>query len=381
MTEADWRLFLDWSRKWWGIHGWNRFPLSDELWLLQLSSEEEVGRVLRLGRWGFRDRNIEADRWFPFAGRSRVSVDRGVVWLRVDGIPVHLRSLSLFKQVGEYCGGFLDSEESGCSWNSIRVKIRQVGVIPSCVPIKRGDEFYILQVTVEEQPQFVEGWQGVGSKVFVRAGKRITGSGADSVKERDAQTLDKDLGVWAESTEGDQRRGQTKAKNRLTECGDSTEVRVESDKAVKEGVGGDLNLQEEGERVVETLEEEGLGNPKTFTREELFMEAGLAELAGHVIEGRLEAEKENLDEEICTSTDLCLEGLRGPSPLKVQTRVVLGKEGEDVELEGQELLGLEEAQCCVATFICPSECGSVPVRKDEKNESLENQTFSLAIAE
>ncbi|CAN0874911.1 hypothetical protein LINGRAHAP2_LOCUS10525 [Linum grandiflorum] len=63
---------------------------------------------MSLNRWKFRDRQIEVDGWFPFAGRSNVAADRGLVWLRIEGIPLHLRSSSLFSQLGRCCGNFMD---------------------------------------------------------------------------------------------------------------------------------------------------------------------------------------------------------------------------------------------------------------------------------
>ncbi|CAN0907175.1 hypothetical protein LINGRAHAP2_LOCUS24661 [Linum grandiflorum] len=176
MTEADWVLFGAWTQRWWGVSVEDRFPMADELWLLKLHREDDVARVMRLGRWNFRGRNIEADKWFPFAGRSSVSSARGVVWLKVDGIPLHLRSPSLFKQLGNFCGNYLAFEERGCSWSSVRVKIRQTGAIPSLIPVSFGKSIYTIQVKVEDSRVFSVGWRGSGSEVFIRVGDRGGGS-------------------------------------------------------------------------------------------------------------------------------------------------------------------------------------------------------------
>ncbi|CAN0921492.1 hypothetical protein LINGRAHAP2_LOCUS32622 [Linum grandiflorum] len=148
MSEADWRLFESWTQRWWGVKVEGRSRMADELWLLKFSNKRDVERVRRLGRWVFRGRRIEADGWLPFAGRSSVATERGVVWLRFDGIPVHLRSTSLFKELGEFCGRFEEFSDVGCSLNSVQVKVKQVGPIPAEIPLFFKDSCFAIQVEV-----------------------------------------------------------------------------------------------------------------------------------------------------------------------------------------------------------------------------------------
>ncbi|CAI0452655.1 unnamed protein product [Linum tenue] len=68
------------------------------------SSPAEVDRVMALNRWHYKDFHILADSWIENAGRSSVMRSLGEVWVRIDGIPLHLRSDELLEQLGKFCG-------------------------------------------------------------------------------------------------------------------------------------------------------------------------------------------------------------------------------------------------------------------------------------
>ncbi|CAN0838639.1 hypothetical protein LINGRAHAP2_LOCUS2262 [Linum grandiflorum] len=206
LRKGDWEAFDVWSQKSWGIRIEERIGLSDDLWLLKLPLKSDVERVVRLGRWRFWEWKVVADGWFSFAGRSNVAVQKGVFWLKLEGIPLHLRSPALFKGLGAYCGKFLDCDEAGCSWNSVRVKIQMVGMIPRCIPVSFEGERFVVQVTVEDGGELVAGWRGTGSEVFVRRQVRVVNPLA-SVRTRcdeiGIQLGDSRVGKSADGTEED----------------------------------------------------------------------------------------------------------------------------------------------------------------------------------
>ncbi|CAN1254564.1 hypothetical protein LINPERPRIM_LOCUS8685 [Linum perenne] len=72
--------------------------------------------------------------WISAAGRSAVSLNRGVVWVLARGIPVHLRSVDLFRTIGDLCGIFLGFEDAG-DLNSIRLKIQVKKDFPKAVSL------------------------------------------------------------------------------------------------------------------------------------------------------------------------------------------------------------------------------------------------------
>ncbi|CAN0912937.1 hypothetical protein LINGRAPRIM_LOCUS380 [Linum grandiflorum] len=87
--------FKVWASNTWGPNVGDIRELSDELWVCKCNSKLEVERIINLGRWEFKGRRILANAWIPIAGRSSV-LGNGFVWIRVDGIPLHLRSYEYF---------------------------------------------------------------------------------------------------------------------------------------------------------------------------------------------------------------------------------------------------------------------------------------------
>ncbi|CAN0864214.1 hypothetical protein LINGRAHAP2_LOCUS8892 [Linum grandiflorum] len=123
---------------------------------------------MMLGRWKFFDRQVYADVWIPRAGLSEIDLSAGCLWIRLDGIPVHLRSTSLFRALGEVCGSFLDHQETGCSWNSVRLRIKPSGPLPSRIPVDFKGELFQVRVVVESQ-HLLPAWRDSNSTIFVRA--------------------------------------------------------------------------------------------------------------------------------------------------------------------------------------------------------------------
>ncbi|CAN0890069.1 hypothetical protein LINGRAHAP2_LOCUS16238 [Linum grandiflorum] len=219
LSKSDWDYFFRWTRLAWGVQVEERHALSDDLWLLKFPVKEDVDRVVRLGRWTFRKWTLEADRWFPFAGSSRVMEDRGVVWLKVLDIPVHLRSPSLFRRLGDYCGSFLSFAESGCSWNEIWIKVRLQGVVPRWVPVSYKEEVFPVKIMLEDRSKFVEGWKGVKSQVFVRIPERAPASERSGGRKMGRVGISRygeegsGVGEGADKIEGDKREGQKRKKS------------------------------------------------------------------------------------------------------------------------------------------------------------------------
>ncbi|CAN1263349.1 hypothetical protein LINPERPRIM_LOCUS11594 [Linum perenne] len=77
---------------------------------------------------------IHLDTWIKDAGRSNVLRDSGIGWVRLSGLPLHLRSADLVRCLGDACGGFLAMAE-GSDLSSIRVKVRLRGDISSAIPV------------------------------------------------------------------------------------------------------------------------------------------------------------------------------------------------------------------------------------------------------
>ncbi|CAN0928361.1 hypothetical protein LINGRAHAP2_LOCUS36450 [Linum grandiflorum] len=244
MTSADWLLFEAWSKKWWGTKIEGRSMLSDDLWLIKLPSKEDVERVLKLGRWQFRDWSIQAGEWLPFAGRSKVTEESGMVWIRLEGIPVHVRSDDLFRQLGDFCGRFVETSEEGCSWNAIRIKVRQLGVIPCIVPVEFEGKCYPVKVTVESGLEVVVGWKGKGNEVFVRIPERSQGAEDDAPPDAATERIGSPSLV-DEERDGTERTGEDReTEHDLTKEGAEKKKKRDID-------DGDLSVEEVALRVDE----------------------------------------------------------------------------------------------------------------------------------
>ncbi|CAN1122016.1 hypothetical protein LINPERHAP2_LOCUS1137, partial [Linum perenne] len=122
--------------------------LGDGLWLIFCDSKSKVNKNVEHSQWLFGDRRILSDRWIPSAGRSKVLLKEDVVWITVRGIPLHLRSDDLFRQLGTACGVYIDHED-GDSLSSIRIKIKMSGAVPEEVLICHED--LVFSVSIEKE--------------------------------------------------------------------------------------------------------------------------------------------------------------------------------------------------------------------------------------
>ncbi|CAN0876560.1 hypothetical protein LINGRAHAP2_LOCUS11376 [Linum grandiflorum] len=231
MSCADWFLFETWAKQWWGVQVEERRSLSDDLWLLKLPGKADVDRIMNLGRWSFRGMKIEADIWLPCAGRLSVVADKGIVWLRLDGILLHLRSTDLFREMGNVCGRFLEFNE-GCSLNVIRLKVSRAGVIPCRISVVLEETRFPIHVVVESGRCFTEGWRGRGSEVFIRTKSMEAGSTKVNYARREVSVEENPKGACGSSGRvGETGGGNVVLQSRDTDTtGDGVEtVKVDRD--------------------------------------------------------------------------------------------------------------------------------------------------------
>ncbi|CAN0903375.1 hypothetical protein LINGRAHAP2_LOCUS22517 [Linum grandiflorum] len=177
--------------------------------MVKFPSKGDITRIMNLNRWNFRDITIAADGWCYMAGRTSLEARSGIFWLKMEGIPLHLRFSSLFTKLGNYCGSFLDFNVDGCSWNSVRVKVKTSGVIPRQIPINLKGECFNVRVVVEDDHDLVEGWKGAGANVYARISDGKKGSGRPGNRvigsdiEKAVQIRDSGVGKSVDWTEGD----------------------------------------------------------------------------------------------------------------------------------------------------------------------------------
>ncbi|CAN0870577.1 hypothetical protein LINGRAHAP2_LOCUS9575 [Linum grandiflorum] len=134
----------------WGVNGSAPVKaMGDDLWLLECPSKEDASRILRLDRFYFGSSKIRLDIWLPGSGRSEVLRKQGLAWITASGIPLHLLSQDLYKQIGDRCGGFIEANTSLCPLGSVRLKISCARDVPRSVSLRFLDEFYSIPIVLE----------------------------------------------------------------------------------------------------------------------------------------------------------------------------------------------------------------------------------------
>ncbi|OIT28534.1 hypothetical protein A4A49_57002, partial [Nicotiana attenuata] len=82
---------------------------------------------IKMGEWRWRNKLMILDWWSPTVGYFPGATKLDWVWVRLLGIPCHLWSQKIFKQIGDICGGWIETEEEAIlrnllKWARIKVK-------------------------------------------------------------------------------------------------------------------------------------------------------------------------------------------------------------------------------------------------------------------
>ncbi|RVX04946.1 putative ribonuclease H protein [Vitis vinifera] len=102
-----------WAPKHWALKGNLRVAtLGRGLLLFDFELPNEAECVLARGLTNFKENVIVLERWNPKVGRLRKEPMAKEVWVRVIGLPLHLRSSEVFKRIGDECGGFIAADKS-----------------------------------------------------------------------------------------------------------------------------------------------------------------------------------------------------------------------------------------------------------------------------
>lgn len=82
-------------------------------------------------------------------------------WIRIVGLPLHLWSQKVFKEVGEFCGGWIETEEETELKNHLkwaRIKVRRDGsAIPKAVKIEFEVVVFEIQMWCESPVRTIAG--------------------------------------------------------------------------------------------------------------------------------------------------------------------------------------------------------------------------------
>ncbi|CAN1795052.1 hypothetical protein LINPERHAP1_LOCUS20482, partial [Linum perenne] len=141
-----WSEFRVWMHRSWGVSATAAIlPIGDGLWLLECCSKLEVNRICALKRVRFGNFHIFLDVWIKEAGRSGVLRDSDLAWVSVRGVPLHLRSQDLARNLGEALGGFIEWSVVG-DLSTLRIKVKKGNEFPSAILISAGVEEFLVAV-------------------------------------------------------------------------------------------------------------------------------------------------------------------------------------------------------------------------------------------
>ncbi|WMV29114.1 hypothetical protein MTR67_022499 [Solanum verrucosum] len=101
--------------------------------------------------------------WSPTVGAIEVKAKPNSTWIRIVGLPLHLWSQKSYKAIGDFCGGWIETQlRNHLKW--ARIKILGDGTsIPKEVTIESGGFFFTTQIWAEVPVRFHvgEGEEGV----------------------------------------------------------------------------------------------------------------------------------------------------------------------------------------------------------------------------
>ncbi|CAN1335338.1 hypothetical protein LINPERPRIM_LOCUS36709 [Linum perenne] len=151
------------------------------------------------------------------AGCSILTQGLNVEWVCAQGIPLHLRSLDLFYQLGDLCGGYVEHDERGCNLNAIRLKVRSGQKRPAVAFLRFQKERFRIRFSYESESSVVS------SSAFVLSspkskGKAVVESSVTRAdvyrKERGWRPVVREVG---ESSSGGQASQQSEVPTLVTE--------------------------------------------------------------------------------------------------------------------------------------------------------------------
>ncbi|CAN1783526.1 hypothetical protein LINPERHAP1_LOCUS16307 [Linum perenne] len=279
----DWGRLRRWMARFWGVPILADIrAMGDDLWLLCCTSEEEVERIISLNRWEPPGHKIRADRWCCGAGTSNVESKRGWVWAFVRGIPVHLRSEALMRDIKSFFGEGAVWSEVGCNLNEVRIRFQASFVAPKVIKIQFRERGFLLPV--------VEVGEGLEKEVLRlgerdplageeepvlrlgRAGRKPTAGGSmvGTEKEGDGEKVVGTGGVGFEEKEGWPEQMKGTGQEEVTEVDLTEDMMMEEERElisydgaaaeIKEGREGATEISDAGRvSVIEESFDQQLG--------------------------------------------------------------------------------------------------------------------------
>ncbi|WMV36519.1 hypothetical protein MTR67_035672 [Solanum verrucosum] len=147
-----------WAQQTWnGAHGVQVYDMNGILFLFEFQSSKAAEHVL-MGDWRRQGSRLKLQWWSPTIGAFPITHEFEWFWIRVLGLPLHLWSRPIMKEIGDRCGGWIETEEetdlkNHLRWARIRVK-GPAKKIPASIEIADEENIFSLPIWVESPVTF-----------------------------------------------------------------------------------------------------------------------------------------------------------------------------------------------------------------------------------
>lgn len=147
-----------WAQQTWkGTQNIQVYDMNGFQFLFEFQSRKAAEHFL-MGDWRRQGVILTLDWWSPTKGSFPIQTKFDWFWIRVHGLPLHLWSTSVMKEIGDKCGGWLENEEetelkNHLRWARIRVKGPREA-IPLSIDVDDGNLIFSMPIWVESPAMY-----------------------------------------------------------------------------------------------------------------------------------------------------------------------------------------------------------------------------------
>ncbi|KAH0745972.1 hypothetical protein KY285_007629 [Solanum tuberosum] len=162
------------SSLWKKVHGLNIYDMGEGFFLFEFAFKVTSEQVVE-GDQVWRNLPVKMQWWSPTVCASAGGDRTNAIWIRVVDLPLHFWEHHTFKAIGDFCGGWIETEKetqlrNHLKWARIKIKGNRSDV-PKEVTINDGVFLYTIQVWTEAPAKVTVGENNIRSsseKVFTQ---------------------------------------------------------------------------------------------------------------------------------------------------------------------------------------------------------------------
>ncbi|KAG5609338.1 hypothetical protein H5410_020619 [Solanum commersonii] len=100
-----------WANKFWRqSHGLNIYEMGAGKFLFEFAMKTMTEQVIA-GEWIWNNSRVRLEWWSPTLVATNMENKATSTWTKIVGLPLHLWSETVFKAIGDLCGGWIETEE------------------------------------------------------------------------------------------------------------------------------------------------------------------------------------------------------------------------------------------------------------------------------